>query len=87
MGQYWEVIAPSLRERLDEYGTSKLGEVLFDGSPEQLVRLLAVPVQPKEINLDDVYRMNSSSMSSVPGRLLFDVLILTIDAADHVHQE
>lgn len=40
--QHWQVICPRRRETLGNWG--KLGECLFDGSPESLVIHLAVPV-------------------------------------------
>jgi len=43
MGQYWAITAPRVNEAL-HFG--KLGEILFDGSAQCLVPLLAMPVLP-----------------------------------------
>ncbi|KAJ9133161.1 F-box domain containing protein [Pleurostoma richardsiae] len=44
MGQNFQLVAPRAKIYLPWAG--KLGELLFDGSAEELVRLLAVPVRP-----------------------------------------
>ena len=49
MGQDWQVIAFTKREKLGFSG--KLGEVLFDGSPSSLVLPLAVPILPPGFGL------------------------------------
>jgi hypothetical protein len=46
MGQDFRIASPSINEVL--YWGGKLGEILFDGSAESIVRLLAVPVQPSK---------------------------------------
>ncbi|KAF2183369.1 hypothetical protein K469DRAFT_786049 [Zopfia rhizophila CBS 207.26] len=46
MGQTWVITAPRANEVLNFGG--KLGEILFDGSAESLVELLAVPVRPDD---------------------------------------
>ena len=45
MGQTFYLAAPRLRQTT--YG-GKLGESLFDGSPRELVQLLAVPIRPDD---------------------------------------
>ena len=48
MGQVFRLAAPRVNKALPWGG--KLGEILFDGSPELLVRLLAVPVRPQNLS-------------------------------------
>ncbi|KAI0429807.1 hypothetical protein F5Y09DRAFT_249071 [Xylaria sp. FL1042] len=45
MGQSFQLVAP--RAKLALSWSGKLGEILFDGSAEGIVRLLAVPVRPQ----------------------------------------
>lgn len=46
MGQNWVMMAPEAKEVVNFSG--KIGEMLFDGSAEALVELLAVPVPPSD---------------------------------------
>jgi len=50
MGQYWQIIAPHLRETLGGWG--KLGEFFTGDSPSCLDFLLAVPVLPSDSHPD-----------------------------------
>ncbi|OAX79158.1 hypothetical protein ACJ72_06523 [Emergomyces africanus] len=51
MGQYFLLIAPHYREKLSWGG--KLGEILFDGSADSLVRLFARPIIPTKYEEED----------------------------------
>ncbi len=59
MGQDWQVIAFTQREKLMDY-PSKLGVLLFDGSPSRLVLPLAVPVLP--FDLTQAHDVTSSGL-------------------------
>ena len=59
MSQDWQVIAFTQREKLLKY-PYKLGVLLFDGSPSELVPPLAVPVLP--IDLTQASDVTSSSL-------------------------
>ena len=58
MGQHWQIIAFTQREKLGFSG--KLGEVLFDGSPSYLVLPLAVPVLPQGFGMTQAIDASSS---------------------------
>jgi len=58
MGQHWQVIAFTQREKLGFSG--KLGEVLFDGSPSCLVLPLAAPILPQGFGLTQAPDATSS---------------------------
>jgi len=61
MGQYWRVIAFTLRQKFG-FGGNKLGQDLFDGSPYGLVLLLAVPVLPKGYGLTQPPNANLAAL-------------------------
>lgn len=65
MGQYWRVIAFTLRQTVG-YGGNKLGQDLFDGSPYSLVLPLAVPVLPKGYGLTQPPDANLAALRSFP---------------------
>lgn len=49
MSQLFQLIAPQAKKALPS--KNMLGDMLFDGSPKKLVRLLAVPILPSAVSL------------------------------------
>ncbi|EFY85273.1 F-box domain containing protein [Metarhizium acridum CQMa 102] len=65
MGQSFRLLAP--HARLSEEFGGKLGEMIYDGTAERLVELLAVPVRPKfAVNPDRIASQTASQSSRSP---------------------
>ncbi|KAF7547348.1 hypothetical protein G7Z17_g7790 [Cylindrodendrum hubeiense] len=63
MGQTFRLTAP--REKLSIHWGRKLGEVLFGASPDVLVRLLAVPVRPRNPSIAGCKRYHRRAESKI----------------------
>ncbi|KAF2185514.1 hypothetical protein K469DRAFT_576005 [Zopfia rhizophila CBS 207.26] len=62
MGQTWVITAPRANEVLNFGG--KLGEILFNGSAESLVKLLAMPVRPDNSIEQSIQRWKNQRIQS-----------------------
>jgi hypothetical protein len=76
MVQYWEVIAPEKKACF--LWCYKLGEFLFDGTPESIVIQLAVPsaehVEKKFSPVPVTFPANSSPLLDLPNEVLNEIL-------------
>ncbi|KAA8895874.1 hypothetical protein FN846DRAFT_967633 [Sphaerosporella brunnea] len=77
MGQYWQLICPELQLTFGNWG--KLGESLFDGTPEAIIERIAIPqpgpwVRAKLSPVPPSFPDSASPLINLPPELLNEII-------------